>query len=416
MYQIFGPVAGLSISKAKGSGEQDLVFNISLGCTSAEKVTMLEFQAFEDDVKPAEVVQAIKDSSSQTDDLINCQRELFQNRLEKFPDEKERHEKLAQLVSTNNIIKPKTTEYAKLIAKPLAEKMLSKANVTKFERKVAQTEFWALATEQMDEMCDKDAENTDSAESEKRKIAIEKALKAEIANKVFKDNKRPDGRTVDEIRQIEASVNLLPRAHGSALFSRGDTQVLCTAAVGPPNQSQTLFPTLDAPFEKQAVLHYNFPPYSVDRTGNVYGMNRRMVGHGALAEKAIAPILGKSIANCDFPFAVNVSSEVTGSDGSSSMASVCGMSLALMDAGVPLEKSVAGLSIGLYQDPENKDSFLYPADILGMEDHFGGMDFKIAGTRTGLTAAQLDTKMEYVSLQVISDSLIKAEKNAGFNP
>lgn len=222
------------------------------------------------------------------------------------------------------------------------------------------------------------------------------------------DGARPDGRSTRDIRAISTEIDVLPVVHGSAVFSRGDTQVLCTATLGPLDLAQTLRPT-GGVVRKQFFLHYDFPPYCTNETGKVGGANRRMVGHGALAERALQAVVPSDAV---FPYTVRVTSEVTGSDGSSSMATVCGASLALMDAGVPIKEPVAGISIGaVCTDTESfkrGSRYALLTDIFGLEDHSGDMDFKVAGTRYGITAVQLDIKPAGLPLEVLEQALWRA--------
>ncbi|KAF3567627.1 hypothetical protein DY000_02018997 [Brassica cretica] len=212
---------------------------------------------------------------------------------------------------------------------------------------------------------------------------------------------RVDGRHLDEVRPIYCESHHLPALHGSALFSRGDTQVLCTITLGAPGDAQRL-DSLVGPPKKKFMLHYTFPPFCTDEVGKKLGLNRREVGHGTLAEKALLAVMPPEE---DFPYTVRINSEVMASDGSTSMASVCGGSMALMDAGIPLRAHVAGVSVGLVTDVdpssgEIKD-YRIVTDILGLEDHLGDMDFKIAGTRTGVTAIQLDIKPAGIPLDIV---------------
>lgn len=206
---------------------------------------------------------------------------------------------------------------------------------------------------------------------------------------------RVDGRDSEQIRPLQCEVSVLPVVHGSSVFARGGTQVLCTTTLGPPEIAQMLRPVGGGPTLKSFMLHYDFPPYSTNNTGRVGGFNRRMIGHGNLAEKALAPVMP---TDDEFRFTVRVTSEVTGSDGSSSMATVTGATLALMDAGVPIRRPVAGVSVGMVTEPSvaagDGGRFVLLTDIVGMEDHAGDMDFKVAGSRLGVTAAQLDIKLD----------------------
>ena len=221
--------------------------------------------------------------------------------------------------------------------------------------------------------------------------------KACVRKMILKENKRPDGRKIDEIRPLSAEVGLLPRTHGSALFSRGQTQVLSVATLGTKEDEQIL-DGLDTETSKRYMHQYNFPGYSVGEAKPSKGPGRREVGHGALAEKALVPVI-PSIN--EFPYTIRVVSEVLESNGSTSQASICGSTLALMDAGVPIKKPVAGISSGLITDPENPDNYIVLTDIQDIEDFFGDMDFKVGGTKDGITAIQVDIKIDGLTYDII---------------
>jgi polyribonucleotide nucleotidyltransferase len=212
---------------------------------------------------------------------------------------------------------------------------------------------------------------------------------------------RPDGRGFDDIRPISCSVGVLPRVHGSAVFTRGETQALCTITLGTSGDEQ-MVDGLIPEYSQKFMLHYNFPSYSVGEVRPIRGPGRREIGHGALAERALIAVLP---AVDQFPYTVRVISDILESNGSSSMASACGGTLALMDAGVPITKPVAGISVGLVKEG---DKTVLLTDILGEEDHFGDMDFKVCGTRDGITAIQLDIKIEGIDYKVIRDTLHRA--------
>ncbi len=220
---------------------------------------------------------------------------------------------------------------------------------------------------------------------------------------------RSDGRGFNDIRPLSGETGLLPRSHGSALFARGETQALCLATLAPAEEAQDLDGYTGGETKKSFILHYNFPPFSVGETGRMGGMNRREIGHGALAERSIAPVIP---SNEDFPYAIRISSEVCESNGSTSMASVCGGVLALMDAGVPIKTPVAGISVGLVTEFEGDVLKRYTtlADILGSEDHFGDMDFKLCGTREGVTGFQLDLKLPGVSHTIFFEAVRQARE------
>jgi polyribonucleotide nucleotidyltransferase len=220
---------------------------------------------------------------------------------------------------------------------------------------------------------------------------------------------RCDGRGFGDLRPLSGEVGLLPRSHGSALFARGETQALCLATLAPSDEAQDLDGYTGGETTKRFILHYNFPPFSVGETGRMGGMNRREIGHGALAERSIAPVIPDA---ADFPYAIRISSEVCESNGSTSMASVCGGVLALMDAGVPIKTPVAGISVGLVTEFEGDVLKRYTtlADIIGSEDHFGDMDFKLCGTREGVTGFQLDLKLPGVSHKIMVEAVHQARE------
>ncbi len=218
---------------------------------------------------------------------------------------------------------------------------------------------------------------------------------------------RCDGRGLGDLRHISAETGLLPRSHGSALFARGETQALCLLTLATTQEAQDMDGYTGGDTSKAFILHYNFPPFSVGETGRMGGMNRREIGHGALAERSIAPVIPSTE---DFPYAIRISSEVCESNGSTSMASVCGGVLALLDAGVPIKSPVAGISVGLVTEFEGETLKRYTtlADIIGSEDHFGDMDFKLCGTREGVTGFQLDLKLPGVSHKIMSEAVYQA--------
>jgi polyribonucleotide nucleotidyltransferase len=246
-------------------------------------------------------------------------------------------------------------------------------------------------------------------EDDKAKRALAAAALERLREQIFRDDmltrrRRPDARAFDQIRQITCEIGVLPRVHGSALFTRGETQSLATSTLGTKEDMQRLDLLFERDMHKRFMLHYNFPPFSVGEVKFVRGPGRREIGHGALAERALAPLL-PTIA--DFPYAVRVVSDILESNGSSSMASVCGGSLALMDAGVPLKSPCAGIAMGLVVEG---DKYAILTDIAGAEDHYGDMDFKVAGTRTGITALQMDIKVSGVSIAMMREALAQARK------
>lgn len=235
---------------------------------------------------------------------------------------------------------------------------------------------------------------------------LEGALEVAARDLVLTTDKRVDGRMLTEIRKLSAEVGVLPRTHGSGLFQRGETQVLSIVTLGSPGDEQTL-DTMEESGKKRYMHHYNFPPFSVGEVKPMRGPSRRDIGHGALAEKAIESLLPSKE---NFPYTIRVVSEVLASNGSSSQASVCGSSLALMDAGVPVSAPCAGIAMGLISDPKDKKNYRILTDIQGIEDHSGDMDFKIAGTEKGITAVQMDIKLGGISLEVVEKTLAQARE------
>ena len=226
-----------------------------------------------------------------------------------------------------------------------------------------------------------------------------------MRDETLERGKRLDGRKFDEIRPITIEVGVLPRTHGSALFTRGETQALVTATLGTADDQQKI-ETMDGEVWKRFMLHYNFPPFSVGEVGRFPGPGRREIGHGALAERALAPMMP---AEEKFPYTVRIVSDILESNGSSSMASVCGGSLAMMDAGVPLKKPVAGVAMGLVMN-EATGKYAVLTDIAGAEDHYGDMDFKVTGTGDGITALQMDIKVGGITAEIMTKALEQARQ------
>ncbi|MEE8302187.1 MAG: polyribonucleotide nucleotidyltransferase [Candidatus Tectomicrobia bacterium] len=250
-----------------------------------------------------------------------------------------------------------------------------------------------------------DAMGPDEAASQTKLISgfLHDLESEEMRRQILKEGRRADGRGYSGIRPITSRTSLLPRAHGSALFTRGETQALVAATLGTKGDGQ-LLDTLEGKSTKHFMLHYNFPHYSVGEVGRLGGPGRREIGHGALAERAVRPILP---AHETFPYTIRIVSEIMESNGSSSMATVCGSSLALMDAGVPIRAPVAGIAMGLI---EQDGDIAILSDILGLEDHLGDMDFKVAGTKEGITAIQMDLKTTGVSPDIMAQALEQARQ------
>jgi polyribonucleotide nucleotidyltransferase len=243
----------------------------------------------------------------------------------------------------------------------------------------------------------------DEQKDEGKKIF--EALKERIfRDEMLKSHRRPDGRAFDQIRQITIETGVLPRTHGSALFTRGETQALVTLTLGTKDDAQRIELLEPGEASKRFMLHYNFPPFSVGEVGFMRGPGRREIGHGALAERSLLPIVPAEAA---FPYTLRVVSDILESNGSSSMATVCGASLALMDAGVPLPSHVGGVAMGLVKEG---DDYAVLTDIAGAEDHYGDMDFKVAGTRAGITGLQMDIKVPNVTAAIMTEALEQARR------
>ena len=262
----------------------------------------------------------------------------------------------------------------------------------------------ALEETAVTEIAGEDADQAASVKS-----AFDEAYKAVVRRRILAQGLRPDGRSLTEIRPIWCEVGISPRAHGSGLFTRGETQVLTLATLGTPKEAQeldSLIPTEN----KRYMHHYNFPPYSTGEVKQLRGSSRREIGHGALAERALFPVIP---SEKEFPYTLRLVSEVLSSNGSSSMGSVCGSTLALMDTGVPIKAPVAGVAMGLVKEGE---SYVILTDIQGLEDHLGDMDFKVAGTDNGITALQMDIKIKGITRQIMSDALSQAHQAPTVHP
>ena len=248
------------------------------------------------------------------------------------------------------------------------------------------------------------------ASRRKRSSGQFKKLEQDIVRTDYvKNQKRIDGRGPADIRQITCEVGVLPMTHGSALFTRGETQAIVVATLG-TSQDEQRIDALDGEYTEGFMLHYNFPPYSTGETGRMGSPGRREIGHGKLAWRAVHPLLPEKER---FPYTLRCVSEITESNGSSSMATVCGTSLALMDAGVPLKRPVAGIAMGLIKE---KAGFIVLSDILGDEDHLGDMDFKVAGTDKGITALQMDIKIDGITEEIMQVALKQAHARPQAHP
>lgn len=297
----------------------------------------------------------------------------------------------------------RTLEKVGKLAEAPIEAVFTDPTYGKFERGEALENIMQDVKKVLEEECDEESLRL-------LPKAVDTVRKKVVRRRIIVEGFRLDGRRLDEVRPLYCEAGNLPMLHGSSLFNRGDTQVLCTVTLGAPGDAQRL-ESIVGPPTKRFMLHYSFPPFCINEVGKRGGLNRREVGHGTLAEKALLAVLPPED---DFPYTVRINSEVMASDGSTSMATVCGGSMALMDAGIPLREHVAGVSVGLVSEVDQSTGSIKDyrilTDILGLEDHLGDMDFKIAGTQRGITAIQLDIKPAGIPLDIICESLEPARK------
>ena len=390
-----GPTAGVNVGYVDGNivinpnAEQKEKSDLNLTVAGTmEKITMIEAGANE---IPNEIMlQAIKEGHKEIKKVCEfitvIQKEIGKPKFEypSFKVDETLYEEIAQ--------KYKDEMYQAVQA---VDKTDRDENIEKLTEKIENyfLEKWG----------EEELENQKSGIAD----AIYKLEKKCVREMILKEHKRVDGRKLDEIRPLSCEVGLLPRVHGSALFTRGQTQVLSVATLGMTSEEQIL-DGLDEEESKRYMHHYNFPAYSVGEARASRGPGRREIGHGALAEKALVPVLPSEE---EFPYTIRVVSEVLSSNGSTSQASICGSTLALMDAGVPIKRPVAGISTGLVTDEENPDNYVMLTDIQGLEDFFGDMDFKVGGTEKGITAIQVDIKIDGLTYNIIEEAFERT-KNA----
>jgi len=387
-----GPVAAVRVGRTDGDfilnpvngevaeGKLDLLVS-----GSADKINMIECAAKE--VPEEEMVKAFafaQEAIKKIAEFISgIQKEVGKEKME------------ATLVHG-------TPEFEEEIKKMLLENNLSEILYDK-DKKVIE-EKTAEIKEKMNAMISEKYPDEKDKLKEVAEIIFDEVSDVIVHENVLEKEKRPDGRKLNEIRQIECRVGVLPRTHGTGLFTRGETQALTVTTLGSPGDEQ-IIDTMEVDMKKRYMHHYNFPPFSVGEVRPMRGPGRREIGHGALAEKALVPVLP---AKEDFPYTMLLVSEILSSNGSSSMASVCGSTLSLMDAGVPIKKPVTGIAMGIIV---GKDKFKVLTDIQGLEDHYGDMDFKAAGTRDGITALQMDVKVDGVTIDMLSAVLAQSHDN-----
>jgi len=300
--------------------------------------------------------------------------------------------------------KPKRTFEAKALDQALYDQVATQAREALIDalntEKYPKLESYAKVAEVKKKVLDGLAEE----QKDEGKKVFEALKERVFRDEMLKHHRRPDGRAFDQIRQITIETSVLPRTHGSALFTRGETQALVTLTLGTKDDAQRIELLEPGEASKRFMLHYNFPPFSVGEVGFMRGPGRREIGHGALAERALLPLIP---AETVFPYTLRVVSDILESNGSSSMATVCGASLALMDAGVPMAAHVGGVAMGLVKEG---DDYAVLTDIAGAEDHYGDMDFKVAGTRAGITGLQMDIKVPNVTAAIMTEALEQARR------
>jgi len=394
-----GPVAGARVGRVNG----EFVYNPTNGVrdnsdldlvvvNSGEKIIMLEASGIQ--VPEEDVIEAIEFSQKNILKLIKFIKDI-QDKIGREKNQTEPEELSDEDKEIWIKVEKKVNEF-------VGDKITKSFDI---KGKHEQREVIAKLHEDLDKMLKEDSEVSKEARA-KGVAMIDGMFQTEARKLVLEKDKRVDGRATDEVRELSCDVNLLPRTHGSGLFNRGETQVLSVVTLGSPGDEQTL-DTMDESGTKRYMHHYNFPGFSVGEAKPLRGPGRRDIGHGALAEKALEPVLPSKE---DFPYTIRVVSEVLSSNGSSSQASVCGSSLSLMDAGVPITEPVAGIAIGLITDYDNPKNYKILTDIQGVEDHDGDMDFKAAGTKNGITAIQMDVKLDGVDIEVLKDAFASAKK------
>lgn len=382
-----GPVAGVRIGKIDGNlvinptFEERAVSTLDLVVSGTEsKINMIEAGAIEEPEQ--ELLKAIALGHEEIKKIIAFEKEIIA-----FVSPTKRAVKL--MVTTG----PLADALVNNFSKPLEEALWEKDKTVRNAKTEALKQKWIEHAKA--NFPEQSAGNTVN-------YLWEEEIDKIVHKRIIEDGERPDGRKLDEIRPLSAEAGILPRVHGSGLFIRGETQALSTLTLGAPGD-QLIIEGMDVRKKKRFIHHYNFPPYSVGEIKPMRGPGRREIGHGALAERALTPIIPKEE---EFPYTMRIVSEILSSNGSSSMASVCGSILALMDAGVPLKKHAAGVAMGLMM--KNEKEYAVLTDIQGPEDHYGDMDLKVAGTKDGVTAIQMDVKIDGVNMEILEKTLEQA--------
>jgi polyribonucleotide nucleotidyltransferase len=403
-----GPVGAVRIGKIDGNfvvnpPEEDTLESSDLDLVVAgSEDAILMVEAGANEISEAEILDALDIAHSEIKKICALQREL----AEKVG--KEKTPITAPSVDPELLAQVKASHGAALDEATQVEDKLERQDACKAVEGAILEQYGPAAPEGVPSgaQAGEEAAKEAKARRAEAQLAFDKLEKAIIRERIAIHKKRPDGRAEDEIRDITIEVGVTPRTHGSALFTRGQTQALSAAALGTLKEEMRL-DTLGLQTKKYYFHHYNFPPFSVGEAGRL-GPKRRDIGHGALAERALVPVI-PSIE--EFPYTIRVVSDIFESNGSSSMASVCGSSLSLMDAGVPIKRPVAGIAMGLIKEGED---YIVLTDIAGVEDHLGDMDFKVAGTEQGITALQMDIKISGVTFEILKDALTQAHKARTF--
>jgi len=394
-----GPIAGIRVGRIEGkfifnpTYEERIKSDLDLIVAGTEKkVIMLEAGASE--VKEEEIEKAIMAGQKNLQEAIKLIKKMaggvklgektVKNKLESQEEIEAEKEKKKSFAEAKN-----------WLAENINPILFDKTYYTKGERKAAVK----VIEEKLDEHLFSTGVGRDRRQEIIKKL-VSPVVEAEVTTAILENKKRVDGRKLDEIRPLTAEAGILPRNHGSGLFSRGETQIMSIVTLGAPGLEQSL-EGLEGNSKKRFMHHYNFPPYSVGEVSPLRGAGRREIGHGALAEKALFPLIPSKE---DFPYTIRLVSETLGSNGSSSMGSTCASSLALMDAGAPIKKAVAGIAMGLASNADMSQWEIL-TDIQDLEDGKGGMDFKVAGTRDGLTVIQMDTKTDGLTEEIIKKTL-----------
>ncbi len=387
-----GPLAGVRIAKFNDGQivvnpdnslikEKDGLIFESFIAGAKDKINMIELAGNEADEEV--VVEAFNQAQKEIENLIDFQgkiiKEIGQQKIDFQPE-----------------IDESLTNKVQEFLKDKLEKAVYAAEKLERQNKIG------LLKQSLKEFLAQ--EGFEESKFSKADLIFEEEIDKLLHQNVLESQKRPDGRKLDEVRPLYAEVSLFKRLHGSALFARGNTQALAVVTLAAPGAEQ-LVETMEVSAKRRFMLHYNFPPYSVGEVGRLGSPGRREIGHGALAEKALRPMIP---SQDEFPYTIRVVSEILSSNGSSSMASACACSMALMNAGVPLKKPVAGIAMGLIMDGGGDYKIL--TDIQGPEDHHGDMDCKVAGTKDGITAIQMDVKIEGLDLKILKEVFLQAKK------